>query len=128
MELPALDRAAFAQPLCTTNHLWRIMIDDYSSRTTSEPPLHTLLRRRRQELNLRQADVAAALNISAEAVTLWESGRRRMELAKLPRIAQVLQLDARELCLRALAEFYPTFHNTLFGPRNSGSVSIQPAA
>jgi len=104
------------------------MNDDYPCRTTSEPPLHTLLRRRRQELSLLQADVAEALNVSPEAVTLWESGRRRMELAKLPRIAAALQLDARELCIRALAEFHPAFYNTLFGPRAEAPATIIPAA
>ena len=34
-----------------------------------------------------QAEVAEALNVSPEAVTLWESGRRRMELSKIPRLA-----------------------------------------
>jgi transcriptional regulator with XRE-family HTH domain len=101
---------------------------DYPSRTTCDPPLHTRLRRRRQELSLRQADVAEALHVSPEAVTLWESGHRRMELAKLPRIAEALQIDARELCIQALAEFHPAFFHTLFGPRGAEAVSIHPAA
>ena len=50
---------------------------------TSEPPLNMLLRRRREELNLRQADVAESLNVTPEAVTLWEGGHRRMELCKI---------------------------------------------
>jgi transcriptional regulator with XRE-family HTH domain len=104
------------------------MNEDYPCRTTGDPPLHARLRRRRQELNLLQADVAQALNVSPEAVTLWESGRRRMELAKLPRIAKALRLDARELCIQALAEFHPAFFRTLFGPRDAEPVSIHPAA
>jgi transcriptional regulator with XRE-family HTH domain len=83
--------------------------------TSSAVPLHTLLRRRRTELRLLQADIAEALNVSPECVTLWEAGRRRMELSKLPRLAQVLHLDARELCAKALAEFHPLFFSTLFG-------------
>jgi transcriptional regulator with XRE-family HTH domain len=81
----------------------------------TEPPLHILLRRRRHELKLVQADVAEALNVSPECVTLWEAGRRRMELSKLPRIAAALQIDAQELCAKALKEFYPCFYDTLFG-------------
>jgi transcriptional regulator with XRE-family HTH domain len=104
------------------------MTEDYPSRTSCEPPLHIQLRRRRQELSLVQADVAAALNVSDGAVTLWESGRRRMELSKIPRLAEALQLDAKELCIQALAEFHPAFYNTLFGPRAEGRVSIHPAA
>jgi transcriptional regulator with XRE-family HTH domain len=103
-------------------------MNDYPSRTSCEPPLHTQIRRRRQELSLVQADIAAALNVSDGAVTLWESGRRRMELSKIPRLAEALQLDARELCIQALAEFHPAFYNTLFGPRHEQPVSIHPAA
>ena len=81
---------------------------------SSGVPLDTLLRRRRTELQLRQADIAEELNVSPECVTLWEAGRRRMELSKLPRLAQVLHLDARDLCAKALAEFHPLFFDTLF--------------
>jgi len=73
-------------------------------------PLNVLLRRRREELFLSQADVAEAVNVTPEAIGMWENARRRMELAKLPRLAAILQLDARELCLQALAEFYPIVH------------------
>jgi len=38
-----------------------------------------------------------------------------MELSKLPRIAAALQMDARELCAKALAEFHPQLHAVLFG-------------
>ena len=78
-------------------------------------PLHVFLRRRRTELKLLQADVAEALNVTPESVTLWEAGRRRMELSKLPRLAEVLQIDAKALCAKALAEFHPLFYRTLFG-------------
>src|ERR1035438_7172251 len=88
------------------------MDEDYPSRTSCEPPLHTQLRRRGQELGLVQADIAAALNVSDGAVTLWESGRRRMELSKIPRLAEALQLDARELCIQALAEFRSEEHTS----------------
>ena len=50
-----------------------------------------------------------------ECIVLWESGRRRMDLSKLPRIAAALQLDVKELCAKALAEFYPLFYASLFG-------------
>ena len=82
---------------------------------TNTVPLHILLRRRRNELRLLQAEIAAALGVSPECVTLWEAGRRRMELSKLPRLAEVLQIDAKHLCTRALAEFHPLFYHALFG-------------
>jgi hypothetical protein len=37
-----------------------------------------------------------------------------MELSKLPRLAAALQIDAKELCAKALAEFHPLFFQTLF--------------
>ena len=81
---------------------------------TVAEPLHILLRRRREELSLLQADIAAALHVSPECVTMWEAGRRRMELCKLPRIAAALQINAKQLCAKALAEFHPAFYDTLF--------------
>jgi transcriptional regulator with XRE-family HTH domain len=83
--------------------------------TTTQVPLRTLMRRRRQELSLLQSDLAEALQVSPECIGLWEAGRRRMDLSKLPRIAAVLQLDARELCVQALAEFHPLVYASLFG-------------
>ena len=96
--------------------------------TTTEVPLHILLRRRREELSLFQSQVAEALHVSPECVTQWEGGRRRMELSKLPRIAVVLQLDAKELCVKALAEFHPLVYAALFGndavPANVQQVPV----
>jgi transcriptional regulator with XRE-family HTH domain len=78
-------------------------------------PLHQILRRRRQELRLNQAHIAEALNITPEAVGLWECGRRRMELDKLPRIAEVLMLRKRDLCIAALYQFHPRLYAEVFG-------------
>jgi len=77
-------------------------------------PLRVLIRQRRKELGLSQSHLAEALRVSSECITSWESGRRRMELGKLPRLAAVLQLDPKELCQKGLAEFYPVIHATLF--------------
>ncbi len=82
---------------------------------TSEEPVNILLRRRRLELGLLQSEVAEELNVSVEAVTHWESGRRRMDLAKLPSLAAALDIDPKELCTKALSEFHPLFFATLFG-------------
>lgn len=82
---------------------------------TTEVPLHILIRQRREELSLLQSDVAEALHVTPVCVTQWESGRRHMELSRLPGIATVLQIDAKELCAKALAEREPAFYNALFG-------------
>ena len=97
------------------------------TRGAGKAPFHTLLRRRRKQLSLRQSEVAAALRVSPECVTLWEAGRRRMELSKIPRLAAILELDAKELCAQALAEFHPLFYATLFGPANVAQTNIGQA-
>ena len=93
-------------------------------------PLHRILRRRRQELHLNQAHVAEALDVSPEAIGLWERGRRRMDLEKVPRIAQVLHLQHCDLCRMAIYEFHPTVYAALFGhqapcfPRSTDSLEL----
>ena len=84
-------------------------------------PLNVLLRRRREELHLRQSQVAEVLRVTPECVGRWEDGSRRMELSKVPRIAEALRLDPKALCMRALAEFFPRVHDTLFG---NGAVAV----
>lgn len=94
-------------------------------------PLHKILRRRRQELRLNQAHIAEAMHITPVAVGLWEGGHRRMELDKLPRIAEILQLEKRDLCLAALHQFHPRLYTELFGhqvpglPRPAGCLDMQ---
>jgi|HubBroStandDraft_4_1064222.scaffolds.fasta_scaffold266247_1 DNA-binding XRE family transcriptional regulator len=92
---------------------------------TTEMPLHILLRTRRKELSLFQSQLAEALHVSPECIGQWECGRRRMELSKIPRIAAALQLDARELCSKALAEFHPLLYASLFG--DDALAEHQPA-
>ena len=82
-------------------------------------PLHLLMRRRRQELGLRQSALAEALHVTPECIGLWEAGRRRMDLSKLPRIAAALDLDPRQLCAIALAEFHPLLYASLFDDRGA---------
>ncbi len=77
-------------------------------------PLHVFLRQRRLELNLMQAEIAEILNVTPECVGMWECGRRRMELDKLPRLADALQMNRKELCARALREFHPAVYTTIF--------------
>ncbi len=91
-------------------------------------PLHVLLRRRREQLGLLQSEVAEAVHVSPECVTLWEAGRRRMELSKLPRIAEILELDGKELCVKALKQFHPAVHATLFGNGGAAPANTHPEA
>ena len=95
-----------------------------STTNTTQVPLHILLRQRREELSLCQAQVAEVLHVSPECITQWECGSRRMELGKLPRIAEALHLDAKDLCAKALAEFHPLVYAALFG-HEAAPVNIQ---
>lgn len=84
-------------------------------------------------MRLNQAQIAAELNVGPESVCLWETGRRRIELDKLPRLAAALQLNPADLCRLALFERHPSLYVTLFGfempgaPRATGGDSAAPA-
>jgi transcriptional regulator with XRE-family HTH domain len=95
------------------------MLENIDSPLTAAP-LHVFLRQRRQTLNLLQAEIAEALDVTPECVGMWECGRRRMELNKVPRLAAALDIDPKELCARVLKEFYPTVYATIFDGAMAG--------
>ena len=90
-------------------------------------PFCVILRERRTVLRLKQAEVAAGLNVTVECVGHWEAGRRRMELNKIPRAAAVLKVNAADLCRKALDEWYPAFYDGLFADRPQPMRSLAPA-
>ena len=104
------------------------MNENPNASCTEEAPIRILLRQHRLELRLTQAQIAEALHVSPEAVTNWETGRRRMELSKLPGLAAVLHLDPKELCVKALAEFHPTFSAVLFDCSTADTICQDAAA
>lgn len=67
------------------------------------------IRKRRQQLNKTQAEVARACGLSEESITLVEGGHRRLGLERVPRLAEALQVDAAQLCHMALAARAPQF-------------------
>ena len=90
-------------------------------------PFCVILRERRTALRLKQAEVAAELNVTVECVGHWEAGRRRMELNKIPRAAAVLKVNAADLCRKALDEWYPAFYDGLFPDRPQPMWHLEPA-
>ncbi len=86
-------------------------------------PLNLALRQRREELCLTQAEIAEVLRVTPESITQWECGRRRMALDKIPMLADALDLDQKQLCIQALAEFHPRFHAALFAPDEPKEVA-----
>jgi transcriptional regulator with XRE-family HTH domain len=73
------------------------------------------IRQRRLELGRTQREVAAAIGISsADFISLVEQGHRRLELERVPALAQVLELDPALLCRQALEARAPQFAAHLF--------------
>ncbi len=87
-------------------------------------PLYLILKRLRKEAGIVQAEIAEQLRVTSEAVAQWERGHRRPCLDKLPRLAKILGIEPRALCLWALAEFHPCFYDAVFGAEERrGSVA-----
>ena len=91
--------------------------------------LSRLIRQRRMALRLKQSMIAAQLRVEPESIGHWESGRRRMELDKLPRVAAILQINQRDLCRLALFEWHPRLYAAQFGsepPRPPRCIESSP--
>jgi class 3 adenylate cyclase len=71
------------------------------------------IRSRREKLSLRQADVAAALRVSAQAVSKWERGENAPDLAAVPGLTRLLGVSI-EWLLGETAPATDTFAATVF--------------
>jgi transcriptional regulator with XRE-family HTH domain len=70
--------------------------------------LQEVLKHRRQELGLRQPDIARAIGLkSADFISLVESGQRSIDLNRIPALARILKLNAKDLVLMAIHEQWP---------------------
>ena len=70
----------------------------------------SFIRTRRRELSLTQADVARSCGLaSCDFIGLVESDRRRLQLERIPRLAEVLEVEPRFLCQLALCSWSPRF-------------------
>lgn len=56
-----------------------------------------VIKSRRQKRNMTQAELAALLNVTPQAVSRWEMNISYPDVVMLPKIAQVLQVSADEL-------------------------------
>ncbi|PSN19446.1 XRE family transcriptional regulator [filamentous cyanobacterium CCP5] len=64
------------------------------------PSQESSLKRRREELGLTQRDVAAAVDVSVQTVSNWETGRYKEAKLTLPQVkalCRVLQWSIEEL-------------------------------
>lgn len=51
------------------------------------------IRKRREERGLKQADIAAGLTVSAQAVSKWERGENAPDIALLPKLSSLLDVS-----------------------------------
>jgi len=79
-----------------------------------ESDLSRRIRRRRRELSLTQQEVATRVGVTADHITLVEGGYRRLDLDRIPDLADALRLDRTELCREALEERAPALYRELF--------------
>lgn len=70
---------------------------DRSTAPAKNPNFGEVIRRRRRELGLTQAELASRIKISPPYIGNMESGRRRPSNVILMRLAKVLGLEDREL-------------------------------
>lgn len=56
-----------------------------------------VIKRKRQGRNMTQADLAARLNVTPQAVSRWEMGVSYPDIAMIPKISEVLFVTADEL-------------------------------
>jgi transcriptional regulator with XRE-family HTH domain len=73
-----------------------------------------LIRHRREELSLTQAEVAGKIGVTADCITLVELGYRRLDLDRIPTLADALKLDRRHLCREALKARAPQLYQELY--------------
>ena len=83
-----------------------------SSRFSSK--LCCTIRHRRRELNLTQREVGESLGVTPDFITLVELGHRRLDLDRIPALADALKLDRAQLCRGALEERAPELYAELF--------------
>jgi len=79
-----------------------------------EGDLCRLIRHRRQQLDLTQQEVAGKIGVTSDCITLVELGYRRLDLDRIPVLADALKLNRRQLCRQALRERAPELYNQLF--------------
>ncbi len=77
-------------------------------------PFSHFIRQRRLELGKTQKQIAEVLGTTADFVTLAEAGERRIDLDRIPLLADALEIDRTDLCVWALSERAPVLFGELF--------------
>ena len=87
----------------------------HTVRPHPENSFGNFIRRRRQDLGLYQREIAQHVGIGRpEFVGFVEMGTRQFDLDRLPRLAEILQVNLAELTKLAMEEKYPALAAALF--------------
>jgi transcriptional regulator with XRE-family HTH domain len=90
--------------------------------------LNEFIRRRRKELKLTQMEVAKAVGVqSPDYISLVEMGQRNLDLDRIPRLAELLRVNAVALGKLALRDQYPLLAETICGQSPSKDNIASPA-
>jgi transcriptional regulator with XRE-family HTH domain len=85
--------------------------------------ISNFIRRRRLELGLTQREVAQILDVTPDFISLLESGERRLDLDRIPRLADALSAERGDLCAWALLDRCPALFAEIFAVE---SVAVPP--
>ncbi|HLW80036.1 MAG TPA: helix-turn-helix transcriptional regulator [Terriglobia bacterium] len=90
--------------------------------------ISNFMRQRRLELDLTQREVAEVVGVTPDFIALLEAGMRRLDLARMPRLADALSTARGDLCAWALLDRCPELFAEIFSvesvaaPPETGTV------
>lgn len=76
--------------------------------------ISNFIRQRRLQLGLTQKAVAQMIGVTADFISLLESGERRLDLDRIPRLADALDVERFDLCASALRDRCPQLFAEIF--------------
>lgn len=76
--------------------------------------ISNFIRRRRLQLGLTQKAVAQIIGVTADFISLLESGERRLDLDRMPRLADALGAERGDVCAWALLDRCPELFAEIF--------------
>lgn len=91
--------------------------------------ISNFIRQRRLQLGLTQKEVAQILGVTADYISLLESGERRLDLDRIPRLADALDAERGNVCAWALLDRCPQLFAEIFSVESVAAPpeSPQPA-
>lgn len=79
---------------------------------TQDMPFHEYLRRQIDSSDIKQSDMSEAMGFGKpNIITMFKQGKTRVPLEKVPKFAEVLGLNQRDLLRMAMKEYCPELLN-----------------